>query len=290
MKVLILILSLFVSTFVLAQGVCTVDSQYTQPGLYPLPDSLPCIAGGGSVWNDFTVQFVMFDSADVSGFRVRVEYVTIEEILNLPCGINWSTSKQNAATPHRFENQERGCIRFWGTTNDPAGQYKLVINVKAKVSLLPGEVPYNAEDLGFRVDVRVRPNPCLDSCPGIDTTASAVLLTASCGTIQKDTSFSSNYTGPSPCTGINEIADIKHFSLYPNPAYGHTSVSFTADKPAAYTSRIINIYGQEVHQGSLDVVIGLNVDKLDVSQLAAGVYIYTLSDGKSVLTQRFVVE
>lgn len=280
--ILVAVCTLFVGTFTASaqNTLCEIDSQYTEPGLYPLPADLPCLVGGGE-WNDITVQFVMFDSAEVSGFNVRVEYVIIDEILNLPCGINWSTSKQDAATPHRFENQERGCIRFWGTTTDNAGQYKLDINVKAKVSLLPGEVPYNAEDLGFRVDVRLI-DVATDPCPAIDTTAGATLLTGSCTTLQVDT----NFLG----TGINEIAGINYFSLYPNPTNNTATVSFTADRADAFSARIVNIYGQEVSNEQLNVVAGLNVNKVDVSNLAAGVYIYTITDGKNVHTQRFVVE
>lgn len=280
--ILVAVCALFAGTFTASaqtQTLCEIDPQYTEPGLYPLPEDLPCIVGGGE-WNDITVQFVMFDSAEVSGFAVRVEYVIIDEILNLPCGIKWSTSKQDADTAHRFNNQERGCIRFWGTTTDDAGQYKLDINVKAKVSLLPGEVPYNAEDLGFRVDVRLIDN-ATDPCPAIDTTAGATLLTGSCPTTQKDTSF---------ITGISEIAGVNYFSLYPNPTNSTATVSFTADRAAAFSARIVNIYGQEVSNEQLNVVAGLNVSKVDVSNLAAGVYIYTITDGKNVHTQRFVVE
>lgn len=277
MKTFLLAFSLLIGLYANAQY-CTIDSQYVLPGLYPLPEDLPCFVGGGE-WNDVTVQFVMFDSTEVSGIKVKVEYVIIDEILNLPCGITWCTSENDADTANRFNNQERGCIRFRGRTTDDAGQYKLVINVKAKVSLLQNEVPYNAENLGFRVDVRLV-DVATDPCPAIDTTSGATLLTATCPT--------DNYC---PIIGgVNEISSLSKLTLSPNPASNTATVSFIADKAAVYTSRIINIYGQKVSHGKLDVISGLNVDKLDISQLPAGVYIYTLTDGKSVLTQRFVVE
>jgi len=267
--ILVAVCALFLGSFSAATAqVCTIDPQYTEPGLYPLPDSLDCIVRNEAT--DITVQFVNFDSATVSGIRVRVEYIIIDSINNLPCNITWNTSAEATTPPHRFENQEKGCIRFLGTTQDAAGQYKLAIKVKAKVNILPNEVDYDAESLGFRVDVRVKEDAAA-SCPPIDTTSGAVLLTA-CN------------------VGVNEIASINAFSFYPNPTTGTASVSFTADKAASYTARIINIYGQEVTNEVLNVTAGLNVSKVDVSNLAAGVYIYTITDGKNVQTQRFVVE
>lgn len=278
--ILVALCTLFVGTFTAtAQNtICNIDPQYTEPGLYPEPDSLDCLVQG--VYNDITVQFVNFDSTTAAGVRVRVDYIIIDSVLNLPCGINWSTSAQNAATKHRFENQERGCIRFWGTSSDPVGQYRLKILVKAKVSLLPTAIDYDADDLGFRVDVRLTAPAAV--CPNIDTTSGATLQTASCISVDKDTIFDD--------VSIKNISSINAFSFYPNPTNGIASVSFTADKAASYTARIINIYGQEVTNEVLNVTTGLNVSKVDVSNLSAGVYIYTITDGKNVQTQRFVVE
>jgi hypothetical protein len=280
--ILVAVCTLFIGTFSASaqtEYLCELDPQYTEPGLYPLPEDLPCLVGDG-VFNDITVQFINFDSTTVSGIRVRVDYIIIDSVLNLPCGILWSTSAQGAATKHRFENQERGCIRFWGVTADAAGQYKLKIKVKAKVSLLPNVVPYEAEALGFRVDVRLKATTAA-VCPANDTTSGVTLLTSSCTSVDKDTFF---------FVGINEIASINSFSFYPNPTANNATVSFTADKAASYTTRIVNIYGQEVSREVLNVTAGLNVNKVDVSNLATGVYIFTITDGKNVQTQRFVVE
>jgi hypothetical protein len=279
MKVFLLIVGLLSVCYANGQiQPCIIDSQYTQPGFHPLPDSLDCLVGDG-VFNDLTIQFVNFDSSTVSGIKVRVDYLIIDSILNLPCGIRWTTSSFDAATKHRFENQEKGCIRFWGVTPDPAGQYKLTIKVRVKVSLLANEVPYEAEGLGFRFDVRLK-NDAAAVCPAMDTTTGATLLIAFCAT-QIDTI---------PPIGINEIASFNSFSFYPNPTANNATVSFTADKAAAYTTRIVNIYGQEVSRWQLQVLQGFNTHPIDVSALPAGVYFFTITDGKNTTSQRFVVE
>ncbi|CAN5211232.1 hypothetical protein BH09BAC1_BH09BAC1_30960 [soil metagenome] len=284
--ILAVVCTLFIGTFtVSAQNtICNRDYSLTTPGLYPAPDSIDCIVR--NEWTDIVVQFVNFDSATVTGgIRVRVNYIIIDSILNLPCGIKWSTSNShyNDTTKHRFDNKEKGCIRFWGVTNDNAGQYKLSIKVRARVSLFPNsDVPYTAEALGFRVDIRVKDNAAA-VCNPIDTTAGANLSTATCKSLDKDTIFGD-------LTSISNIAGVSYFSFYPNPTTNTATVSFSADKASNYTARIINVYGAEVSREVLNVTTGLNVNKVDVSNLANGVYIYTITDGKNVQTQRFVVE
>lgn len=273
---LVCALSMFAYTNASAQ--CTIDPPSTEPGIYPLPDSIDCFIQNDAV--DYTVQFVNFDSATVTGgIRVKVEYIIIDSILNLPCGIKWTTSAQDASTPHRFENQEQGCIRFLGFANDVPGQYNLSVKVRAKVSLLPTEVPYNAEDLGFRVSIRVKSDAAA-ACPDIDTTSSAVLITAAC--VSLDTSVTSS---------INELAgDINNFRFYPNPVTDVANVSFVSEKFTQYNTRIVNVFGQEMSRETLAVEAGVNNIRVDVSQLPTGVYLYTINDGTAAFTHRFIVE
>lgn len=272
----LLVLAVVAMTSVNAQ-ICTIDNTLTEPGLYPDPDSIPCIIKNDPT--DITVQFVNFDSATYSGIRIKVEYLIIDSITNLPCGISWTTSKQNAATPHRFENQENGCIRFLGSTGDASGQYELEVYVRAKISLAPTPIPVTASSVGLRVAVRVK-DTAGDACPAIDTTGSAPnARVATCSS--SDTTLT---------VGISEISSINSFSFYPNPTTNTSTVSFVAEKAATFTARIINIYGQEVSREQLNVAAGLNVNTLNVSTLANGVYIYTITDGKNVQSQRFVVE
>ncbi len=264
-------------TFAVNAQVCNIDNTLLEPGIYPSPDSIPCIINGDET--DITVQFVNFDSAVYNGIKIRVEYLIIDSITNLPCGIKWTTSAQDADTANRFENQENGCIRFYGNTADAAGQYKLEVHVRAKTNLAATPFPVTASSVGLDVYVRVT-DLATDPCPVIDTTANpANAKIATC-----------NGAAYTPIVGITDINAINYFSFYPNPTANSATVSFTADRAAAYTSRIVNIYGQEVSRDVLNVTAGLNVSKIDVSSLAAGVYIYTITDGKNVQTQRFVVE
>ncbi len=276
-KYYLMLLMATLSCSTLFGQICTIDTSFTEPGLYPVPDSLPCIVR--DTQTDITVQFVNFDSATYQGLTIRVEYLIVDSITNLPCGIDWYTSKQGGSTPHRFENQEKGCIRFFGNTSDCSGQYKLEVYVRVKTNLAVTAIPVTASSVGFNVYVRVK-DEVSAICTDIDTSSNAVNA--------REAVDECYYA--SCRVGINNITAISNFSFYPNPTNNTASVSFTAGKAATYTTRIINIYGAEVSRDVVNVSAGLNVTKLDVSSLANGVYIYTITDGKNVQTQRFVVE
>lgn len=159
------------SLFAMAQ--CIPSPTGLNAGLYPENDQVPCVVQNQTFNASFTFQ--NFDSATVSGIRTRVDSIIIDSIVNLPCGISWSTNFAG----NKLDNRESGCIFFNGTSSDPAGLYKLDINIRIKLSILPGLVPFNLEDLGFPVYLRVKASPGA-ACPPVDTTATATLQTSSC--------------------------------------------------------------------------------------------------------------
>ncbi len=286
MKILTISLLFLVGAFSMSGRsgcICSVNDTIEQSGLYPISDSIPCVTGGSCF--DYTLQFVNFDSITVSGIRVRVDYLIIDSIQNMPCGFEWVLENDDiTADRHRLENQQHGCIRIGGITTDIPGIYKVRFKFSAKLSLLPIETAYTGDELGIELYLRIM--DAQDSvCPTLDT--SVALLTASCSTNSTDCFCDALCI----CyVGINEIASFNSFNLYPNPTANNATVSFTADKAASYTTRIVNIYGQEVSRWQLQVQQGTNTHPIDVSALAAGVYFFTITDGKNVTSQRFVIE
>jgi uncharacterized repeat protein (TIGR01451 family) len=148
------------------------------PGFNPTDDNIPCLVQNQAYNQAFTFQ--NWDSITVSGIRVKVNYLIFDSIMNLPCGVSWSSNIiTNNIITNRLDNQESGCIFFNGTTSDPVGEYKLRIKVRMQITLLPNEVPYDMESLGYKVYLRVKANSG-SICPAVDTTASAVLQTSTC--------------------------------------------------------------------------------------------------------------
>lgn len=251
---------------------CTPDNSFTEVGLYPEPDSLDCFVNGEAV--NTVIYFKNFDT--VAG--LVIESLRVDSLTNMPCGAKYALSEVDRT----YDGGQAGCIAVTGTINDVAGQYKLGIYVTLTVTGLPTPISGEAGDLAsqfgagdFSYYVRVKANAG-DACPAIDTSSSATNVIAACPTVD--------------ITSVDEIANIESMKFYPNPVSNTANVSFYANNAATYSVRIVNIFGQEVSSETLNVVPGLNNSQLNVSNLSTGVYIYTITDGKAVSTQRFVVE
>ena len=264
-------LSVFMSFNVNAQ--CTPDPSFTEAGLYPVPDSLDCIVQGEPF--EVIVQFKNFDQAG----SFTIDSLRIDSLTNLPCGSTYQVSEADRT----FDGGQTGCLRIFGTTSDAVGQYKLGIFVTVSANGTPNLLSGEASDIAaaagagdFSYYVRVVANSG-DACPVIDSTDSDN-KTASCATVYD------------PTTSVNELAsNINSFRFYPNPATSVANVSFVSDKFTQYTTRIVNIFGQEMSRETLDVEAGVNNIQVNVSSLPTGVYMYTINDGKAAFTHRFIV-
>lgn len=80
--------------------------------------------------------------------------------------------------------------------------------------------------------------------------------------------------------------------LYPNPAQAQVNIVFTADGGTATTLQVIDASGRTIHQRGLGQrSAGIQIDQLDVSGFAPGVYSVCITDGKGGRgVQRLVVE
>lgn len=78
-------------------------------------------------------------------------------------------------------------------------------------------------------------------------------------------------------------------SLSPNPASSYTDFEFSVPRNGEYKIRMYNILGREVMSRNVRATAGLNKQRIDLSDKAAGVYVLSIQNGGSVLTQRLVV-
>ena len=80
-------------------------------------------------------------------------------------------------------------------------------------------------------------------------------------------------------------------TVYPNPSHGQVTVQFTQKAGADYKLRISNVIGQEVRTVALRPELTAAGLPLDLSELRAGVYFYSLLvDGKVAITKRLVLQ
>ena len=78
---------------------------------------------------------------------------------------------------------------------------------------------------------------------------------------------------------------------YPNPASDQTLVQVTLQRPAAVGIQVVNVMGQQTGIGQrADLKAGNNTVKLDVSDLAPGIYYCTIETDQQKITRKFIVK
>ncbi len=93
-------------------------------------------------------------------------------------------------------------------------------------------------------------------------------------------------------TGLTTLSSEPVFKLlpnYPNPANEYTEVSFTTPVGGDFKFSIYNILGREVYAQDVRAKRGLNTNRVNTSEMSAGVYLMLLDNGREVITRKMVV-
>lgn len=101
-----------------------------------------------------------------------------------------------------------------------------------------------------------------------------------------------NVKAATPTATLNARAAGIELSVYPNPSRGQVTVQLNQKAGAAdYKLRLSNIIGQEIRTVALKPELTATGLPLDLSDLRAGVYFYSLLvDGKVASTKRLVLQ
>lgn len=248
-------------------SVCTPSGTLTEPGLSPASDSLASIVNGTAP--NTVIQFKNFNQFNFGGQTVTVQSLTIDTLSNLPAGACWATNKTN----NTWANQEDGCIKVSGTVCSDPGQYKLYIVVTANIGV---PIQTNADAAGLKYFVRVINQG--DSEVTVDTNQTAAFVKHP------------GYSATADCSvGINEVSSVKDLSIVPNPMSSQASVKFFAEKAGVYTQKITNMLGSEVSKSEIEISAGEYTSVIERGNMPAGVYFFTITDGKTSVTKRFSV-
>ncbi|MFZ4572740.1 MAG: T9SS type A sorting domain-containing protein, partial [Bacteroidales bacterium] len=78
-------------------------------------------------------------------------------------------------------------------------------------------------------------------------------------------------------------------SVYPNPVRGIASVTVNVPRKGAVTIKLTNLVGQTVMSLSRTIESS-DTFSLDASQLTAGVYFYTVTQGSQKVTGKLIVK
>jgi hypothetical protein len=90
---------------------------------------------------------------------------------------------------------------------------------------------------------------------------------------------------------INEYNTINSISIYPNPANDYVNVNIISPVSTNAIISISNILGQQVYSESINVKAGNTNIHIDVNNLPAGMYMFSLlADGNLLKTQKIIIE
>ena len=86
------------------------------------------------------------------------------------------------------------------------------------------------------------------------------------------------------------IASAKRASIYPNPSYGNTSLILNASAVSKYTIVISDLGGRSLLRNELITSIGENRITLNTSNLKKGMYLVSVSNGKTTEQLKLIKE
>jgi hypothetical protein len=272
-----------VMTVQFANAQCTPrPSVPDSAGLDPNWQELPCIKRNTAYSETIYIQNFGQVSSSVS-----VEWLEVNELRNVPTGITGSFSYPAGNPIRRLMANETGCLEISGTTSDPAGDYKIGIVVCVKINLFANPLCGPADSLVGQLSALV-PN-----LPNFDFYLRVIEANGTCpDTNLTGTSQSGGVTTvpTANAVGIQELKTVSSFNIYPNPITSNAVVSFVSSENGKYTAKMVDVMGKEVYTESVLINTGNNKFELNKGNLSAGVYLFTLSDGKSSLTRRVVIE
>jgi Secretion system C-terminal sorting domain len=176
----------------------------------------------------------------------------------MPTGLTYACNPANCI----FKKNTTGCIVIQGTpaTTNMIKPYPLVISGKAYSSAISFLYPN-----GYPADF---PGSLF---PGEYTLK---LLAAN---------------DPSCISGTNDLKEVSNFTAFPNPTNGKTIITIESSVTENFEFSLSNSLGQRVETRSLNVQAGTNAFQIDASVLPNGIYIYALSKGSRVVSNKLIV-
>ena len=189
--------------------------------------------------------------------RARINYFNIDDVTGMPAGFNFNPFEYQMGMPvaadAKFNGGESGCIKLSTVGNVTAAPGTYTVTIKVTANVTPNSSPfainYPVTFQGFQLVVK----------------------------------------SASQCTqGVEEaIAKNSIFVAgnYPNPFENTTTFKVSVPTDQRITLNVYNTLGQLVRTQNQSVIFGENLIKFDGSDLANGIYSYTMvSDKAGVLT------
>ena len=252
MKKTLLILTFFLTTFFVSAQ-CTPDPQFTAAGIYPDSATNLMPAYVGQAYNqNITIISPLDTTVDFNGVPLQVTVQTIEltGVTGLPSNFTYSCLPQNCV----FAGGSTACAVLSSTTNPTSadiGSYQIIFSTETTVDAGIG-VPITQNDVIDYYYLNI-----------MDNTSS----------INK---FESN------------TFELK--SAYVNHLINQAKIQFISGCPERITFAVYNLLGEQIDSQVITSSRGVNTIRLNTSSYSKGLYLYSINNGKELLTQRMIVK
>lgn len=266
-KKILLLSALSITALFTNAQVCTPDPNFANasPGIYP--DSLDHANAGQPYEMTITVRTLCDTSVLFSGIPVdlTVQALKILDVVGEPAGFNFNPD-----------------VPVW-TNPSPCAPITGCVKVDALEPAVTAAA-VNVYPLTVYIDVLAVGNP-LPSTP----TWVSTLGTPPYGSAIAFSDYVLKVDGP---LSTIETAPTDRFWVglnYPNPATGNTNIAYNVAKKETVGLKVYNMLGALVYSNTYQAETGKNTIAFDASKLGAGLYVYTMSNGKETITRKMTI-
>ena len=277
MKKTLLTLTLTIATF-FTYAQCTTNAIY-QDSVYNIwPDTivnLPYVTWGAPYYTQIDLKtpttLIEAASGDSSMTTIDtlgnsyyvgnwpVDSMIMVETIGAPSGIILDCNTINCV----YEGNAVGCANVYGTTTDPVGIYPITIVVNVYTH---GEITI----FGIAVPVETDLYAATGAYENIEGYNIIVNSTTGLETFHQD--------------------DFALFQNSPNPFSETTSIKFNSMNSEKIVFRIFNLLGEEVDSQIIYSQRGVNTINVNTTSYSEGMYLYSINNGKEVLTKRMIIK
>ena len=186
-----------------------------------------------------------------------VDSMSMVSTIGLPNGFSLDCNTPNCV----YEGDVVGCANVYGTTNDPAGVYPITILVNVYTH---GSITVFGIPIAIETDLY----SALGDYEYIEGYKIVVNSATGLETFHQD--------------------DFALFQNTPNPFAEYTNIQFNAPKSDNVAFEVVDMFGRSVYADKIAATKGVNTYQFS-HDLSAGIYMYTINNGKESIFKRMIV-
>ena len=252
MKKTLLTLSFAIAT-IFASAQCTPDSQFSAPGIFPDSATGLSPAYVGQAYNEVITIITPLDTTVLyNGIPLAVTIQTIEltSVTGLPASFSYDCEGGNCT----FAGGATSCAVLSSLSPDVSeiGSHQIIMNTTTTVDAGIG-VPITQDDVIDYYYIEV--------------------LNGTTSTLNQFNDLSFELKG-----------------VFPNPAVNNAKIQFISGTPEAVTFKVYNLLGEEIESQFINSQRGVNTINVNTTSYSEGMYLYSINNGKEVLTKRMIIK